>query len=154
MLSRRRAECRPGRTGLCRVARTVVFLARWSARIASEATAVASAPSSAVLAATKIQIPEARSGLVRRTRLIEFLGASAHAKLALIQAPVGSGKTTLLADWHAAASETRPFAWLSLDRGDNDPVRFLDGVIAALRTVATGFARSCPATSAPPPWRW
>jgi LuxR family transcriptional regulator, maltose regulon positive regulatory protein len=73
---------------------------------------------------------------VRRTRLIELLGASAHAKLALIQAPVGSGKTTLLADWHAAADETRPFAWLSLDRGDNDPVRFLEGLIAALRTVA------------------
>ena len=72
---------------------------------------------------------------MRRTRLIELLGARAHAKLALLQAPVGAGKTTLLADWHAAANETRPFAWLSLDRGDNDPVRFLEGLIAALRTV-------------------
>jgi LuxR family maltose regulon positive regulatory protein len=90
---------------------------------------------SAVLAATKIRIPGARSALVRRTRLIELLSASGHAKLALVQAPVGSGKTTLLADWLSAAEETRPCAWLSLDRGDNDPVRFLDGLIAALRTV-------------------
>ena len=31
---------------------------------------------------------------------------------------------------------TRAFAWLSLDRGDNDPVRFFMYVIEALRTVA------------------
>ena len=39
-------------------------------------------------------------------------------------------------EWHAAPRRARPFAWLSLDRGDNDPVRFLEGAIAALRTVA------------------
>jgi LuxR family transcriptional regulator, maltose regulon positive regulatory protein len=48
---------------------------------------------------------------------------------------VGAGKTTLLAEWHAAPEGERPFAWFSLDRRDNDPVRFLEGVIAALRTV-------------------
>jgi LuxR family transcriptional regulator, maltose regulon positive regulatory protein len=90
-----------------------------------------------VLAATKIQIPGARSGLVPRDRLVEMLVA-ADAGVAVIQAPVGSGKTTLLAEWHAAEREKRPFAWLSLDRADNDPVRFLEGVIAALRTVVPG----------------
>ena len=93
------------------------------------------APSGAVLAATKLQIPRARSGLVPRTRLVALLVAAGDAKLALVEAPVGSGKTTLLAEWHAAPEEERPFAWFSLDRRDNDPVRFLEGVIAALRTV-------------------
>ena len=73
-----------------------------------------------------------------RARLVALLTGATEAKLALVQAPVGSGKTTLLAEWHAAAHATCPFAWLSLDRGDNDPVRFLEGVIAALRTVVPG----------------
>jgi LuxR family transcriptional regulator, maltose regulon positive regulatory protein len=97
--------------------------------------AVRPAPSGAVLAATKLQIPRARSGLVPRARLVALLVAARDAKLALIHAPVGSGKTTLLAEWHAAPEEERPFAWFSLDPRDNDPVRFLEGVIAALRTV-------------------
>jgi LuxR family transcriptional regulator, maltose regulon positive regulatory protein len=88
-----------------------------------------------VLTATKLQIPRARSGLVPRARLVALLVAASEAKLALVEAPVGSGKTTLLAEWHAAPEEQRPFAWFSLDRADNDPVRFLEGVIAALRTV-------------------
>src|SRR4051812_19823540 len=97
-----------------------------------------SAPSGAVLTATKIQIAGVRSGLVGRARLVALLTGATDAKLALLQAPVGSGKTTLLAEWHAAADATRPFAWLSLDRGDNDPTRFVEGVIAALRTVVPG----------------
>jgi LuxR family transcriptional regulator, maltose regulon positive regulatory protein len=75
---------------------------------------------------------------VPRARLVGLLSAASDAKLALVQAPVGSGKTTLLTEWHAAAHETRAFAWLSLDRADNDPVRFVEGVIAALRTVVPG----------------
>jgi LuxR family maltose regulon positive regulatory protein len=79
-----------------------------------------------------------RSGLVSRRRLVAVLNAAADARLALLHAPLGAGKTTLLAEWHAAPEETRPFAWLSLDRGDNDPVRFVEGMIAALRTVVPG----------------
>ena len=55
----------------------------------------------------------------------------------MICAPAGWGKTVLLAQWHA--SERRPFAWVSLDPSDDDPVRFWSYVIAALRTVAPGF---------------
>ena len=56
-------------------------------------------------------------------------------QLTLIGAPAGSGKTSLLSAWHADPREHRPFAWISLDSADNDPVRFWDGVIAALRTI-------------------
>jgi len=92
-----------------------------------------------VLASTRLQVPDARAGLVPRDRLVAVLLAASSAKLTLISAPAGSGKTTLLAEWHAAAAEERPFAWLSLDPSDNDPVRFFEGAIAALRTVAAGI---------------
>ena len=42
----------------------------------------------------------------------------------------------MLASWRADPAEQRPFAWLSLDSRDNDPVRFWNYVLAALRTVA------------------
>jgi len=41
----------------------------------------------------------------------------------------------VLASWRADPAEQRPFAWLSLDDRDNDPVSFWSYVLAALRTV-------------------
>jgi LuxR family maltose regulon positive regulatory protein len=43
----------------------------------------------------------------------------------------------VLASWRADPAEERPFAWLSLDNRDNDPVRFWNYVLAAVRTVAS-----------------
>jgi LuxR family maltose regulon positive regulatory protein len=61
-------------------------------------------------------------------------------RLTLVSAPAGFGKTTLLSEWiriQEATRKDRPsgFAWLSLDREDNDPVRFWIYVIAALQTI-------------------
>jgi LuxR family transcriptional regulator, maltose regulon positive regulatory protein len=92
-----------------------------------------------VIAATKLQVPRGSRGLVRRDRLVAAILGASDAKLTLIVAPAGSGKTTLLGEWLAAPEEGRPSAWLSLDSGDNDPVRFWEGVIAAVRTVEPGF---------------
>ena len=39
----------------------------------------------------------------------------------------------------ASPDEPRPFAWVSLDPTDDDPVRFWSYVIAALRTVEPGL---------------
>jgi len=72
---------------------------------------------------------------VRRDRLVAAITAAADAKLTLVVAPAGFGKTTLLSEWRASPDERREFAWLSLDAGDNDPVKLFEGVIAALRTV-------------------
>jgi len=77
---------------------------------------------SAPLLTTKLYIPPTRPELVSRPRLIERLNAGLHRKLTLISAPAGFGKTTLLSEWVAGCD--RPFAWVSLDKGDNDPVRF------------------------------
>jgi hypothetical protein len=52
--------------------------------------------------------------------------------------PAGFGKTSLLGDW--ARGGQPPVAWLSLDAGDNDPVRFWRYVCAALDPAGEGVA--------------
>jgi LuxR family transcriptional regulator, maltose regulon positive regulatory protein len=92
-----------------------------------------------VVVATKLHIPAPRRHEIARSRLVDLLADDEGRRLALVCAPPGAGKTTLLAEWHAAEQRRRAFAWLSIDRGDNDPVRFWSCVIEALRTVAPGF---------------
>src|ERR671914_2078335 len=109
---------------------------RWFvAEAPTQALAEAAPDAGAVIAATKLHIPAPREGLVPRTALVAALADPGARKLTLLAAPPGSGKTTLLSEWRASPREERPFAWLSLDSGDNDPVRFWAGVIEALRTV-------------------
>ncbi len=83
--------------------------------------------------ATKLYIPPTRTGVVPRARLIERLneGLAKGRKLTLISAPAGFGKTTLASEWIATCGT--PAAWLSLDEGDNDPVRFLTYLVSALQ---------------------
>jgi LuxR family transcriptional regulator, maltose regulon positive regulatory protein len=87
------------------------------------------------LIVTKLHVPAARPGLVPRGELVGRLVAEHDRKLTLLCAPAGWGKSTLLGEWHASPEETRPFAWLSLDPADHDPVRFWSYAIAALRSV-------------------
>jgi LuxR family transcriptional regulator, maltose regulon positive regulatory protein len=95
---------------------------------------------------TKLYVPRSRRGLVLRPRLIERLDLGTASTLVLVSAPAGFGKTTLLTEWlaarPAALADERLAAWLSLDRGDNDPASFWAYVIAALRTVASGVGES------------
>jgi LuxR family transcriptional regulator, maltose regulon positive regulatory protein len=112
----------------------------------ADLTQEAAPDSGAVIAATKLHIPAPRRGLVPRAGLIATLTADPGRKLTLVAAAPGFGKTTLLAEWNASAEEERPFAWLSLDEADNDPVRFWGGVIEALRTVEPAIGASPLAT--------
>ncbi|UCC65140.1 MAG: LuxR family transcriptional regulator, partial [Anaerolineae bacterium] len=82
---------------------------------------------------TKLYIPPIRPELVSRPRLIERLNAGLGRKLTLVSASAGFGKTTLLSEWVGACG--RPVAWVSLDEGDNDPIRFWAYFIAALGTI-------------------
>jgi len=97
--------------------------------------------SRAVLVATKLHVPQPRRGLVPRPELVARLTGERR-KLILICAPAGWGKTVLLSEWHASAEETRAFAWVSLDRGDSDPVRFWGYVVAALQGIAPDLGES------------
>jgi len=84
------------------------------------------------LLSTKLHIPEARANLVTRSRLVARLaeGLRLGRRLTLVSAPPGFGKTTLVREWVGVTR--RRVAWLSVDEGDNDTVRFMRYVIAAL----------------------
>ena len=83
--------------------------------------------------ATKLFIPPPRSKVVLRPRLIEKLNDSLAGKLTLVSAPAGFGKTTLVSEW--VAGSDRKAAWLSLDEGDSDLIRFLTYLVTALQTI-------------------
>jgi LuxR family transcriptional regulator, maltose regulon positive regulatory protein len=68
--------------------------------------------------------------------------------LVVVCAPAGFGKTVLLADW--ARQQRRPVAWLSLDPGDNDPVRFWRHAAAALDRTRPGLAERLAPLLGPP----
>jgi len=99
---------------------------------------------------TKLFAPLLRQEVVARPQLMMQLDNVAQRPFALISAPAGFGKTMLVAKWMKERAEGKrqkaeshsfdfrqiPFrtAWLSLEEGDNDPVRFLRYVVAALQT--------------------
>lgn len=121
-----------------------------------------------MLLQTKLYRPTPRPDLIPRARLCERLAAGLWTgdafgrKLTLIAAPAGFGKTTLIVDfglWIAEATQPKPqienlkSAWLSLDEADNDPVRFLRYVIAALQSTIPELGREAASlleSSAPP----
>jgi LuxR family maltose regulon positive regulatory protein len=93
-----------------------------------------------MLLATKFHVPAPRRQLVARTRLVEYLASNAlkERNLTLVCAPAGFGKTTLLSQGAIRAQLSDPdsrIAWLSLDEADNDPLRFLSHLAAALHGV-------------------
>ncbi len=90
-------------------------------------------PMSEPLLSTKLHVPSSRTNLVTRPRLIKLLNLAGCTKLTLVSAPTGFGKTTLLYQW--LADSELPYTWFSLDKADNDPVRFLSYLIAALQQI-------------------
>jgi len=87
------------------------------------------------LLTTKLYMPPVSPRLVLRPRLIQRLeeGLRLGQRLTLASAPAGFGKTTLLSEWLRQVD--RPVTWLSLDEGDNDPVRFFAYLLAALQSI-------------------
>jgi len=103
-----------------------------------------------MLLQTKLYRPTPRPDLISRARLCERLyaglwtGDAFGRKLTLIAAPAGFGKTTLILDFGRepqSTIENLKSAWLSLDEADNEPVRFLRYVIAALQSALPEVGR-------------
>ncbi|MDX6393744.1 MAG: hypothetical protein QOJ73_4807 [Streptosporangiaceae bacterium] len=86
---------------------------------------------------TKLHAPAVRKEWVQREELVGYLAGCVTSRLLLVEAPAGFGKTTAVAQWRASMIEDRPFAWISLDRGDDDPARLWSHVVGALQ-------RACP----------
>src|SRR3712207_640871 len=79
---------------------------------------------------SKVTAPPLRPGIVERPALVEHLVQATHTPVVLISAPAGYGKTTLLTLWRDR--DERPFAWVSLEAADNDPVTLVATLLAAV----------------------
>ncbi len=115
---------------------------------------------------TKLYIPQLRPFFIPRRRLIKRLdqGLQNVSKLTLVSAPAGFGKSSLITDWGRRMTETLApksritnpkLCWLSLDSYDNDPNRFWQYLVAALRTIVPHLGattqRLLSSTPLPPP---
>ena len=83
---------------------------------------------------SKLLPPPADRATVSRAELIGSLDGPPAPPLVLLSAGPGWGKTMLLAQW--AERSERPFAWLSIDAGDNDPIVLLTYVANALDRIS------------------
>ena len=86
---------------------------------------------------TKLYIPPIRPDQIARPRLVDQINGGLDKTLILVSAPAGYGKTTLVSSWLSERKVSS--AWLSLDAGDNDPVRFLQYLLTALVPAAPGI---------------
>src|SRR5436305_1213357 len=101
------------------------------------AAAAASAPSTPIPASPAPSEPRVRGGATAGAAIV---------------APAGYGKTTLLSQW--AERDSRPFAWVTLDDRDNDPVVLLRHIAAALSRDEPVGQRVIDALNSPAPSIW
>jgi LuxR family transcriptional regulator, maltose regulon positive regulatory protein len=79
---------------------------------------------------SKLRPPHARGGSVPRAKLVDRLERSHQTPIIVLSGGPGWGKTTLLTEW--ASVSRRPFAWVSVDERDNDPIVLLTYIAVAL----------------------
>lgn len=92
------------------------------------------------LLTTKFNLPSNSVDFVPRPRLTRLLDSALLPGkcLALVCAPAGYGKTSLVSDWlNKVMHGSQPvcFAWLTLDRGDDDLARLISYLAGALQHV-------------------
>ncbi len=92
------------------------------------------------LAEAKLLAPVVRPGMVELPRIHSALDAGHGASvLTLVAAPPGYGKTTAVRTW--CATRSSGLAWVTLDRGDNDPVRLWRYLATAVDRVRGGLGQ-------------
>src|ERR1700751_878080 len=89
--------------------------------------------------ASKLRPPPGRPGAVVRQALLSRLSEDhPWVRLVGLRGPAGWGETCLLRDWRLADTASGT-VWVSVDAGDNDPVRFWAHVIAGVAGGSAGF---------------
>lgn len=88
----------------------------------------------------KLALPRTRPGVVARPRLFDALDRLDAVELTVLAAPAGAGKTVLLGSWLAGRPDLTP-AWVTLEPGDDDPVRLWTLLAQAADRVQPGVAR-------------
>ncbi|HLZ58600.1 MAG TPA: LuxR C-terminal-related transcriptional regulator [Ktedonosporobacter sp.] len=104
-----------------------------------------SSPALPPLLVPKLRLPRLHASLVHREQLLARLDAGLERKLTLLSAPAGFGKTTLVSQWatqYTLRQQQPAVAWVALDDGDNDPVRFWSYVIKACQGVQDTIGQS------------
>ncbi len=91
------------------------------------------------LVEAKLQAPAAGGDQVKRPRIRQALDAGGAGSLILVAAPAGYGKTTAVRAW--CESREDAVAWVTLDAGDNDPVRLWTYVATAVDRIRQGLGR-------------
>lgn len=81
---------------------------------------------------SKLEPPALPREAVSRPHLLDELRTGRNGALTLVCAPAGYGKTTLLAQWIEADAGQARFAWVTMDQGDADPVKFWTYLVLAL----------------------
>ncbi len=99
----------------------------------------------------KLARPFTRPDTLVKTHVIARL-SDARVTFATVTAPAGYGKTTLLARW--AEVDPRPFAWVALDRGDDDVVVLLRHIAGAIHRVEPLPPDALAALSSPAASSW
>jgi LuxR family maltose regulon positive regulatory protein len=84
---------------------------------------------------SKLRPPRGSGRGIARTAVVDHLNRATGAPIAMLCAGPGYGKTTVLSQW-VASQRQRPFAWVSIDEHDNDPVVLLTYVATALERAA------------------
>src|SRR5207249_7917811 len=89
---------------------------------------------------TRYMPPSLPLPLLRRQRLLDRLEGAERHRLTLVHAAAGYGKTTLLAQYaDLLRASGRRTAWLTLGRGDEDPLVLFSDLIGALRRDTAAF---------------
>ncbi len=79
---------------------------------------------------SKLQRPHLSSGYIERPRLIQLFEDNKTKSIVLVCAPAGYGKSVQVSQW--LQHQRQSFAWLSLDKYQNDPSSFLQYLVEAI----------------------
>ncbi len=92
----------------------------------------------APLVEAKTSAPSIRQDLVRQSGVLHALAEGADSRLIVFEAPAGYGKSTAMRSW--CATQDAALMWLTLDSGDDDPIRLWTYIASDIERILPGLA--------------